>query len=830
MFKISLSSLLLLFVHTAFAQMPVLQWATPFYDNNQSNYRVYNNGRSIGADQQGNVYSTGLFEHTIDADPGPAVYNLTAEGRYDYAIYIIKQDAAGNLVWAKQVPTLVEWGNIELKVDGPGNVYLASSFREPVDMDPGPGVYMMNPTGFRDAFVLKLDTDGGFIWAKQFGGPGDTGPQANCLDVDPDQNVIVSGEFNNTADLDPGPAVLNFTSTAHMQTFIVKLNKDGDLVWAKQFGNSPIVYAGTQLADLKTNSAGEIFVTGAFKGTCDFDPGAGTFMLTSQSDNDGIVAKLNADGSLNWAKKIGSEAYQYSSHMRSLAIDIDSKGNIITAGYFLGTFDFDPGPGVQSFSSNPYDSYVLKLTGQGDFIWVKIIGGTDSDTGNDIVLDAGDNIYLAGSYGTDVDYDPGPGNHTVITPYYGSSAIIKLTPEGNFTYAALSTSISYGTSLFRRIAIDKDLNILITGFFSGIIDAEPGPDVFAFASSNDQSPFVIKLGPCVNKSTATINISTCDYYMLNNEKLDVSGTYTRIIPNAAGCDSIITLNLTINKKLTAQSVTICEGESFFAGGANQTIAGIYRDTLQTVLSCDSIITTTLTVNPKPTPDLGADKYLCTAETINASPGNFASYLWQDLSTSANITINTSGTYWVTVSNNFGCFATDTLKVPAVLPLPANFLKNADSICSYENLLIKPLRSYNAYQWSGGSTTAALTVNGPGSYWLKVVDANGCSGMDTITVFPKSCMLGFYIPTAFTPNSDGHNDIYKPLLFGNIKQYRFAIYDRWGMVVFQSTDPGKGWDGKISGSTRGNTVFVWTCTYQLEGTNIKTEKGTVTLVK
>lgn len=92
------------------------------------------------------------------------------------------------------------------------------------------------------------------------------------------------------------------------------------------------------------------------------------------------------------------------------------------------------------------------------------------------------------------------------------------------------------------------------------------------------------------------------------------------------------------------------------------------------------------------------------------------------------------------------------------------------------------------------------------------------------------MLGFYIPTAFTPNADGHNDIYKPMLFGNVKQYRFAIYDRWGTIVFQSTDPGRGWDGKIAGTIRGNTVFVWTCTYQLEGMEVKTEKGTVTLVK
>ncbi|MET0465199.1 MAG: gliding motility-associated C-terminal domain-containing protein [Chitinophagaceae bacterium] len=826
-----LSVLLLISMQSAFAQLPVLQWARAFYDKNQWNNSVYSNGRTVGVDPQGNVYSAGLFNYTVDFDPGPGEYLLEAGGRGNTGVYISKLDKDGNFIWAKQVPTLLEFADIELKVDQQGNVYLASNLMNPADMDPGPGVFILTPVGFRDAFVLKLDTDGNFIWAKQFGGPGDTGPESHAVEVDKDNNVIICGMFNNTVDFDPGPAVLNFTSAAHFQEFMVKLSPSGDLIWAKQFGTGKQVYHGSHISDVKTDASGDIFLTGEFSGTCDFDPGAAEYPLTALSLQDGFVARMTPNGDLTWVKRIGDATFQPNNyHMRACAIDIDSKGNIVTGGYFIGTFDFDPGPGVHSVFSNPYDAYVLKLNKQGDFIWAKTFGGSETDYVFDLVVDAADNIYPIGVFGRTVDFDPGPAEYIVNNPNYDAAAVVRLTSEGNFIYAATFPSISYGTTLVKRGIIDKDLNIIITGYFTGTVDADPGTAVYPFNSSSYMNPFLIKLGPCTNKTSATLTVSACSEYIMNNEKFDSSGTFTRTIPNAAGCDSVITLHLTINRKKTTQTKLICEGEAFFAGGADQTTAGTYTDILQSALGCDSIVTTTLIVASNPKPDLGADKNLCTGSVLNVSPGSFSTYQWQDGSTANNFPITTSGTYWVTVSDNAVCKTTDTIKILSVLPLPANFLKNTDSICSYETLTIKPSTSYSSYEWSGGSTLSSISIDKPGTYWLKVVDAAGCAGTDTIIVSPKSCMSGFYIPTAFTPNADGLNDLYKPMLFGLIKKYRFMIYDRWGTVVFQSTDPDKGWDGKTSGTIRGNTVFVWTCTYQLEGANVKTEKGTVTVVQ
>ena len=91
------------------------------------------------------------------------------------------------------------------------------------------------------------------------------------------------------------------------------------------------------------------------------------------------------------------------------------------------------------------------------------------------------------------------------------------------------------------------------------------------------------------------------------------------------------------------------------------------------------------------------------------------------------------------------------------------------------------------------------------------------------------MEGFYMPNAFTPTK-ATNNLLKPLLFGNVQEYEFIIYNRWGQPVFRSTEPGKGWDGKYRGKPEDNSVFVWSCTYRLQGKDTQMEKGTVLLIR
>ena len=84
--------------------------------------------------------------------------------------------------------------------------------------------------------------------------------------------------------------------------------------------------------------------------------------------------------------------------------------------------------------------------------------------------------------------------------------------------------------------------------------------------------------------------------------------------------------------------------------------------------------------------------------------------------------------------------------------------------------------------------------------------------------------------AFTPDNNGRNDVFKPTVYGTIVKYRFAVFNRYGQMVFNTTDPHQGWNGSINGSLPNAGVYVWYCTYEVAGQKAKTEKGTVMLVK
>jgi gliding motility-associated-like protein len=811
--------LLLFLSNVAFSQHPVFRWAkhigNPTFSGSNGS-----GATSVNVDNQNNVYFAGTFRGTVDFDPGPGVYNLSTPNSYDQHTFISKLSPSGDFIWAIQFPLT---GDVAMITDDQGNCYMTAGIGHLADMDPGPGVHNISPIGAQDAYVVKIDANGNFVWVRQFGGPGDTVPAGTALDLDKDGNIIVCGRFNNTVDFDPGPNQFEMSAVGTFEAFITKLSPNGDFIWARKLGNFNSKFDGLGIEDVKCDAQGNIYLTGAFKGPCDFDPGPNSFTLQSGGPADGYLCKLDKNGNFIFAKKFGNSVSNNVVHPRDICLDENS--NVLIGGSFLGTQDFDPGPPVVNATSNgSYDAFILKFSANGDFIWIKNIGSSSVDGGMDIAVDLDNNVYTIGQYSGTVDFDPGPGVFTLML--VDGTVLTKLNPEGDFIYAAPFFGYSYGNS----ILIDSEQNILINGRFAGIVDFDPGSGVYNHsAGANRSEIFVLKLGKCLDPTKSMLTVNSCSNYTLNNKTYDVSGSYTQIIPNASGCDSIITLNLTINNKITLQTKTICEGEFFYAGGINQSSSGIFNDTLQTTLGCDSLVITTLIVNPKPIPNLANEKKLCAGSSLTLTPGVFNSYLWHDGSAGSTFTAFATGQYWVTVTNNLQCSATDTLTIDMIYPKPVDYLKPVDSICSYGTVLLRPLRSFSTYLWSTGAVSKNIEVNAPGDYWLQVRDANGCSGIDTVTVLPKQCMQGAYFPTAFTPNGDGKNDMFRPLLLGNVKMYRFTIYNRWGQVVFQSSSPQKGWDGKVAGVLQGNTVFVWTCTYELEGELVKSAKGTVHII-
>jgi gliding motility-associated-like protein len=299
-------------------------------------------------------------------------------------------------------------------------------------------------------------------------------------------NVYVTGRFTGTIDFDPGAGVTNLTSAGAQDTYITKMDAAGNLVWAKRVGGPNDVYS----FDVAVDEAGNVYVTGAFSGTADFDPGPGTFNLSSIGlfFDEIFVLKLDVNGDLAWARKMGSSDFDFG---RSIAVS--AAGNVFTTGSFRGTVDFDPGPGTSLLTSaaGGNDIFISKLNSSGNFVWAKRLGGTSSDTGYAITLDAAENVYTTGSFSTTADFDPGASVFNLTEVNNGDIFISKLDPSGNFVWAkgmgGTSSDVGYG------IQVDYAGNIYTTGYFHTTVDFDPGPGTASLVSAGFNDAFISKL-------------------------------------------------------------------------------------------------------------------------------------------------------------------------------------------------------------------------------------------------------------------------------------------------------------------------------------------------
>ena len=389
-------------------------------------------GLSIATDASGNVYVTGYFESTVDFDPGPDTLNLISNGNRD--VFVQKLDASGNLLWAKSLGGTSGDDGTSIITDASGSIYVTGSFKNTVDFDPGPGTLNITANTSSDIFLLKLDTGGNLIWAKAMGGAGfDYGFSTT---TDGSGNVYVTGQFESTVDFDPDTGTVNLTSNGSDDIFVQKLDASGNLLWARSMGGITNDYCYS----ITTDASDNVCITGVFAGTVDFDPGAGTLNLTAVGANDIFVQKLDTNGNLLWVKSMGGIGNDGGN-----SIVTDGSGNIYVTGQFESTVDFDPGPDTLNITANGiwYDIFVQKLDPSGNLLWVKAMGGNSYDFGNSISTDISGNVYVTGSFYNTVDFDPGPGTHTLISNGVNDIFVQKLDSNGNLVWVKSMGSSSF---------------------------------------------------------------------------------------------------------------------------------------------------------------------------------------------------------------------------------------------------------------------------------------------------------------------------------------------------------------------------------------------------
>ncbi len=481
------------------AQIPAFNWAVKFSGSST------NGATAIAIDASGNVYTTGFFSAPVDFDPGPGTYDLTCQGLS--SAFICKLDAKGNFVWARKFDSVSEIFGCSIVVDGSGNVYTIGGFWGTVDFDPGNGVYNLSSIG-SDVFISKLDPSGNFIWARCVNGDGsDCG---RSIAIDKAGNIYATGWFAKTANF----KVATLTSVGQEDIFISKLDPLGNFIWAKNIGS----YGYDEGFSIAVDPACNVYITGNFANSVDFDPGPEFFPLTSGGAMDAFISKLDSSGNFVWAKKIGGPGDDFGN-----SIATDGQGNVYSTGAFSATVDFDPGPGIYNLSSfGAKDIFISKLDSSGNFVWGKNIGGAGSDEGYSIAADQVGNIYSTGIFSSTSDFDPGPGTYYLTATGGFDFFISKLNTSGNFDWAARfgGTDPSYS----HGITVDFSGNIFTAGNFRGVTDFDASAGTFTLSCAVNDI-FVQRLGASATGIKENINLENVSVYPNpSNNLLNISSS------------------------------------------------------------------------------------------------------------------------------------------------------------------------------------------------------------------------------------------------------------------------------------------------------------------
>ena len=236
----------------------------------------------------------------------------------------------------------------------------------------------------------------------------------------------------------------------------------------------------------------------------------------------------------------------------------------------------------------------------------------------------------------------------------------------------------------------------------------------------------------------------------------------------------------------------------------------------------------LQFRPFPVVNLPSDTILCNGSTLildASQTSSGTSYLWHDGSTNALLSADKAGTYIVRVTTN-GCAKEDTCIIGYKYSPTFNLGKDT-TLCIGQTLPLSVNVPNATYRWNNGSAASNYTVTSPGTY--KVAVTNECgSSSDEILVDIGVCNIE--MPTAFTPNKDGLNDLFRIKYPGSIKSVAMQIFNRFGQVVFATADATKGWDGTVNGMPQDTGNYIWTISYQTIDGTTGNLKGSVLLIR
>lgn len=273
------------------------------------------------------MYLASVFKGEIDLDPS-SLTDIHINQEHGDNIFVVKLDDDGNYIWGKSFQSenpeppsnrYMYFSNI--KVDGNNDLVITGRFNGTIDFDfsTTTSFYMSHDLGI-DAFILKINEDGDFVWAKQF--EGGVSFYIDTITFDTTNNIIMGGGFsgdsNSPTDFDPGLGThfYNTSGSNDQNLYILKLSQNGDFVWVKvaeEPSDGATTYAFERIKSIVTNSNNDIIFSGHFKEVINFEPTTSDFILNDEYysgealDYKALIGKLGEDGDVVWVKKVDGE-------------------------------------------------------------------------------------------------------------------------------------------------------------------------------------------------------------------------------------------------------------------------------------------------------------------------------------------------------------------------------------------------------------------------------------------------------------------------------------------------------------------------------------------
>jgi len=794
----------------------------------------------------GDVFITGTFWSSYNI--GPLSVPGNQQNSHDNSL-LAKIDKNGNPVWVIGFGSDNTSGgcpypiydaddhSYDVKVDKDGFIYVTGFFSGySAEFD---GLSVSNPTWNSTCtpmgYIGKLDANGNWLWVDKFDGIKDErGSRDNRLAIDQFSNIYCVGGFENTGNY----GSYSITSNGEWDAFIFKMDKNGNWLWAKNVGSDK-----TDRADgIAIDVCDDIYITGEYRNPMVF-PGAnasnGTDTLSHKQKRDVFVAKINANGDWQWAKRARSSGTD-----KPYQMSVDANKQVFVGGTMKGEATFNTGlvvppqiPGDTSASA-----WVAQLDGStntGDWVWAKMAGcdTDDDDRTGDICPDGFGNVYAIGFFEELANFDG------IILDATGRRKDIfvwkmSMTP-GSFTVNNVYDTIFVDSTVYNPM--DSGISIISSFHINGC-------DTI-FTDSVIHKRYAVRVMYDVNPTgTATIDINgnTISAFSYTEEYFYGDAVNLSANINAGWYfNSWNSLNNSLNTNVTNPT-------SFFATNDDTIVLNINAipPTSAFIYGGDSICN-----NSKENAQI-------TIDFVGAAPFTFVyaidGIVQPSITTSSNpYIINTAidGIYsLINMSDTTGVGSTNGSAIVVIFDSPiATFKIIPDTITiNYPVAHFVDKTSGNIVDWLwnfGDNSTDSMMANVYHSFpdsvgiyqiTLIVTDENGCSDTTFNQLWVQN-EFWIYLPNSFTPDLDGINDKFCLSYNGvRIETFNISIYDRNSGLVFSSNDINdmlceldtKAWDGTHidSGEEVPMDTYIYEIYFQdFEGWKHK-EQGTIFLVR